>query len=68
MSIKETLFTEFKGEPMPSNVTEFPSRAFELIEFIKSVEKESKIVGLYFDFDSHYISFVTSGERTQEEA
>ena len=66
MSIEETLFTEFKGEAMPSNVKEYPYRDYELVEFIKSVEKESQIVGIYFDFDSHYISLVTSEKRSPE--
>jgi len=66
MSSEETIFTEFKGEPMPNNVKEYPYRDYELVEFIKSVEKEARIVGLYFDFDSHYISLITSEKRSQE--
>jgi len=37
---------------------EFPYRDYELIEFYKLIKKENEIVSVYFDIESHIVSFI----------
>ena len=52
------VFIRYDVTELPEHYGEYPYRDFELIEFLKKIKENNDIIALYFDEESHYISFV----------
>lgn len=52
------VFIRYDVTELPENYAEYPYRDFELIEFLKKIKEDNDVLALYFNEESHYISFV----------
>jgi len=55
---KTRVFIGHDVKKLPDNYAEYPYRDYDLIEFLKKVREKNDILAIYFDEESHFISFV----------